>query len=104
MFSTKNTLPLALLAIILSFFHTMDISHHSIWHFLDAHINCCPCYNVELLNPSFSNLFSGDLPDIDIDLSGSDDFDLDTSEELEDTDLPMPGVRCPRCLEVGIEQ
>ena len=77
--------------------------------FLYAHINCCPCYNTELLNASFSNLFSGDLPDIDTDLSGSDDFgfdssDEDSSDDLEDTDLPMPGVRCPKCLTKGVEQ
>ena len=89
----------------------MDVLDDSIWSFLDAHINCCPSYNTELFNANISNLFAGDLPDIDIDLSESNDFGFDTSDnleytsdDLEDTDLPMPGVRCPRCLERGVEQ
>lgn len=41
--------------------------------------------------PFFFNLLSGDLPDIGADISEGDNFDLDTSDELEDTDLPMPG-------------
>ena len=37
----------------------------------------------------FFYLLSGDLPDIDADISDGDNLDLDTSDELEDTDLPM---------------
>ena len=78
-------LALVLLTIVSNSF---DSFHNSIWHFLDVHINCCPCYNIELFNANISNLFSVDLPDIDVDISDDDGFDLDTSDELEDTDLP----------------
>ena len=98
------------LALLLIVSNLLDCLHNSTWHFLDVYLNCCPCYNIELLNASFSNFYSGDLPGIDIDISNGDDFDfdtdedLDTGDELEDTDLPMPGVRCPKCLAEGVEQ
>ena len=107
----KFTFVLALaLALFTILSNPLDSFYNSIWHFLDVHINCCSCYNIELLNASFSNLYSGDLPEIDVDLNDVHDFDpsteddLDTGDEFEDTDLPMPGVRCPKCLTKGVEQ
>ena len=82
---------LALIVTTLSSFYIMDSLHDSIWHFLNLQMNCNPCYCIESLNAIFFNLLSGDLPDIGADISEGDNFDLDTSDELEDTDLPMPG-------------
>ena len=80
----------ALIVITLSSFYIMDGLHDSIWHFLNLQMNCNPCYCIESINAIFFfYLLSGDLPDIDADISDGENLDLDTSDELKDTDLPM---------------